>query len=155
MIKENIIKEKYSLVDWSLTLKNISNDLWFKPFREGSWGTADVIAHFISWDKFLIEKRIYFLLREKDFPKTNVTGESINQEASKYARSGISKEDLISEFIYVRKNLVTQLGNVKPEKFDQPCPGKKHITLCEYFVGMIDHDLKHKEQIETHIKKYS
>lgn len=68
MNKGNIIKEKYSLVEGSLTLKNISNDLWFKPFLKGSWGIADVIAHFISWDKFMIENRIYFLLRDKDFP---------------------------------------------------------------------------------------
>lgn len=153
MNKESIMKEKISLIEWSLTLKNISNDLWFKPFREGSWGTADVISHFISWDKFMIENRISFLLRDEGFPKIDINAKLINKEASEYARSGISKVDLISEFIYVRKDLVAQLGKVQPEKFDQPCPGKEHITLSEYFVGMIDHDLKHKEQIETHIKR--
>lgn len=86
MNKESIMKEKISLIEWSLTLKNISNDLWFKPFREGSWGTADVISHFISWDKFMIENRISFLLRDEGFPKIDINAKLINKEASEYAR---------------------------------------------------------------------
>jgi hypothetical protein len=151
MNKESIMKEKMRLVKWSRSLKNISYDLWFQPFHEGAWGIADVIAHFISWDKFMMENRVSYLLRNEDFPKINVDAEAINKEASNYARSGISKEDLIDEFISVREELVAQLEKIQPEKFDQPCPGKEHITLSEYFVGMIDHDLKHKEQIESHV----
>jgi hypothetical protein len=152
MNKERIMNEMKSLVEWSLSLKNISNDLWFKPFREGSWGTADVISHFISWDRFMIENRISFILREESFPKINVNVEASNKEASNYAKSGISKEDLIDEFISVREELVSLIEKIQTEKFDLPFPGNENITLSEYFIGDIDHEFKHKEQIESHIR---
>jgi hypothetical protein len=61
MKKKDIITEKLSLADWAISLKSISDELWFKPFREGSWGIADVLAHFISWDRFIIENRVSYL----------------------------------------------------------------------------------------------
>jgi hypothetical protein len=153
MNKEKIIAEKLSLVDWALSLKTISTEQWLKPFRQGAWGTADVIAHFISWDKFMIENRIAFLLRDEDFPIIKVNVETINKQASDYARSGISKEELIHEFISIREQLISLLGKIPTEKFNQPFPGNGAITLSEYFAGMIDHDSKHKEQIDIHLKQ--
>lgn len=38
MNKEDIINEKLALIDRVHSLKTISDDLWFLPFREGSWG---------------------------------------------------------------------------------------------------------------------
>lgn len=149
--KESIIQEKRNLVDWVLSLKNISNDLWFKPFREGSWGIADVISHFISWDKFIIKNRISYLLRGECSPNIDVDVEFINKEASEYVRSGILKDDLIDEFISVREELVNLIEKIPKEKFYQLLQGKEDTTLSEYFEGMIDHDLKHRQQIDWHI----
>ncbi|EWG12298.1 DinB family protein [Cytobacillus firmus] len=151
MNKENIIKVKKSLIDWSASLKNISTELWFEPFKKGSWGTADVISHFISWDKFMIENRINCLLRKEDFPQITVDAEAINKEASIYARSGISKEDLISEFINIRTELLSLIDKIPDDQFSKPCPGKEHITLGEYFTGMAEHDIKHVDQINKHL----
>lgn len=153
MDKEGIIQEKRNLVHWVLSLKNISNDLWLKPFREGAWGIADVISHFISWDKFIINNRMSYLMRDECFPNFTVDVEFINKEASKYARSGISKDDLINEFISVREELLNLIDIIPEEKFYQPLRGRDNTTLSEYFVGMIDHDLKHREQINSHISK--
>ncbi|MGG1676445.1 DinB family protein [Neobacillus sp. NRS-1170] len=152
MKKEIIIKEKMSLMEWSNTLRNLPEDLWFKPFREGAWGIADVISHFISWDQFVMKNRIVFLLGNEDFPKLTIDADEINKQASNYARSGISQEELINEFIGTRKDLVTLLEKIPTEKFDQKYPGKEDMTLNDYFLGLIDHDLKHKQQIELHIK---
>ncbi|WP_174734310.1 DinB family protein [Mesobacillus harenae] len=152
MKSEEIIAQKMSLIAWAIPLKEIPNDLLFKPFREGSWGTADVISHFISWDDFLIKNRITYLLKGESFPKIDVDPDAINKEASNYARSGISKNDLINEFISTRTELVALLGKIPAEKFNQPCPGMEHITLADYFSGLIEHDTKHKEQIEAHLE---
>ncbi|MEH7332891.1 DinB family protein [Neobacillus drentensis] len=152
MSKEMIIKEKMSLMEWSNTLKNIPESLWFKPFREGAWGTADVISHFIFWDQFVIKNRIHFLLNNEDFPKILIDADEINKQASNYARSGILQEELINEFICTRKELVTLLKKIPSVKFDQKYPRKEDMTLNDYFLGIIEHDLKHKEQIELHIK---
>jgi hypothetical protein len=154
MNKESILKENLSFVEWCSTLKNLSNDIWFKPFKEGSWGTADVISHFISWDKFILENRISYILREERVPKINVDVEAMNKAASNYARSGISKEDLINQFISVRKELVSHIDTIPTEKFNQPIPGIDHITLSDYFAEMINHDLKHKKQIETFLQQF-
>jgi hypothetical protein len=153
MKKEIILQEKMNLIEWSYTLKEITENLWFKSFREGAWGIADVISHFITWDKFLMENRIRYLLLNEDFPKVSINVEEMNKEASIYARSGISKEELINEFVFNRKKLVSLLKNIPIEKFEQKCPGKEHITLYDYFIGLIEHDLKHRKQIELHIKE--
>lgn len=152
--KESIIQEKRNLVHWVLSLKNISNDLWLKPFREGSWGIADVISHFISWDKFIINNRVSYLLRDECFPNITVDVESINKEASKYARLGVLKDDLINEFISVREELLNLIEIIPKEKFCQPFHGRGNTTLSEYFEGLIEHDLKHREQIDLHISNY-
>ncbi|REE67303.1 DinB family protein [Paenibacillus taihuensis] len=152
MNKESIINEKLSLIEWSISLRSISNELWFKSFLAGSWGTADVISHFISWDQFMIKNRIPYILKGKSFPKISVDVESINKGAINYARSGITKEELINKFISVRKELVSFIDAIPAKKFDQPFPGKEPMTLIEYFVRMVHHDLKHKEQILSFLK---
>ncbi|CAH2715314.1 hypothetical protein BACCIP111895_02498 [Neobacillus rhizosphaerae] len=153
MKKEDIIKGKLSLVEWAHSLKAIPDDLWFQPFREGSWGSADVISHFISWDHFMIENRISHLVKNEPFPKMSIDVEEINKAASTYARSGITKVQLINELISIRQRLVSLLGELDSERFDMPLPGKEHITLVEYFVGMIEHDQKHITEINSFISQ--
>lgn len=151
MKKEDIMKEMLRLVEWVQTLKATPDELWFQPFREGSWATADVISHFISWDHFLIESRISYLLKNEPFPNIPVDVEEINKEASIYARSGITKEQLINELISIRHRLVTLLGDLDSERFDIPLSSKAQITLGDYMVEMVEHDQKHIAQIESFI----
>jgi hypothetical protein len=147
--KQTVIHNKKALIEWVSSLKNLSMDQWFKPLREGGWGTADVISHFISWDRFIMNFRLKYLLKEENFPNVKIDVQDMNDNASVYARSGVSKEDLIDTFISVRTELITLLNRIPDEKYDQPCPGKEHITLCDYFMGLVEHDEKHKEQIES------
>ncbi|MFJ7746814.1 DinB family protein [Peribacillus sp. NPDC097295] len=153
MNKKSIIQEKRNLVEWSRSLKDISNELWVKPFYSGSWGTSEVISHLMYWDKFMMENRITYILRNECIPIINIDVEAMNKEAAEYARAGITKEDLLNQFIFVCEELVNLIGKIPEERFFQPLQGKEHITLSEYLVGMIDHDLKHKIQIEIHINK--
>ncbi|MFE8700110.1 DinB family protein [Cytobacillus sp. FJAT-54145] len=154
MNKEKIINEKSKLIDWVHSLEDISDDLWFKPFREGAWGTAEVISHFISWDKFVMENRLNYLLKDEAFPIVSVDINEINLEAAKYARSGISKLELVQEFITIRKELISLLVQLPAARFEQPFPGKESISLSDYFVGLIEHDVKHMEEINAHIRKF-
>lgn len=153
MKKEDIISAKLDLVDWVDSLKTITDELWFQSFREGSWGIADVIAHFISWDRFIIKNRILYLLKNEPFRKMSIDVENINRAASKYARSGILKEQLINEFISTRQHLVSLLAQIDSERFLLPLLGMESTTLEEYLVGMVEHDLKHKAQIIAFINK--
>jgi hypothetical protein len=100
----------------------------------------------------MIENRITYILKDESLPTNTVDVKSINKGAISYARTGISKEELINMFISVRKELVSLIDAIPAEKFNQPFPGKETMTLYEYFVGMINHDLKHKEQIDSFLK---
>ncbi|WP_286230894.1 DinB family protein [Neobacillus mesonae] len=154
MDKSQIIKEKLNLIDWCESLKGLSNDIWFARFKGGSWGIADVISHFISWDRFLLENRIPFIIHSEKFPVIKIDVNAINAEASRYARSGISKADLINDFVLIRKNLVSQTASIPDDRFQEPLNIGSSVTLAGYFSGLIEHDKKHMDQINAFIKSY-
>ncbi|WP_232696654.1 DinB family protein [Brevibacillus daliensis] len=151
MDKEWVVKEKLDVLEWTTSLKQISNELWFTSFREGSWGIADVISHFITWDKFLIDYRITYIIANSKFPEIQLDVQAMNKAASIFARSGISKEELIDLFISTRTELIAQINSIPAEKFNQPYLGNERLALHEYFGGLIEHDLKHKAQIDAFI----
>ncbi|MFS0865029.1 DinB family protein [Fredinandcohnia sp. 179-A 10B2 NHS] len=153
MGKDKVIQAKQELLNWAESLKDVPDDIWFKSFNEGSWGTADVISHFISWDRFVLENRLYPLLKRESFPEVQVDIEEINQKASKYARSGITKEDLLDELISIRQEVIAAISELPETEFHQLLPGKS-ITLLDYFFGLIKHDEHHIQQINTFIQKY-
>ena len=80
MKKENILEEKLNLIEWCQTLKGLSDDMWLRSFKEGSWGIADVISHFIVWDTFLINHRIPYFISEQSVPNVPIDVEEMNKE---------------------------------------------------------------------------
>ena len=93
------------------------DDVWFKPFRKGSWGIADVISHLIVWDEFLMKFRIPYFISGQSVPNVPTGVEEMNKGAIKYARSGISKEELIDQFSFTRKQLVDQIERIPARNF--------------------------------------
>ncbi|OFD58332.1 hypothetical protein BWGOE4_27610 [Bacillus mycoides] len=148
MEKERILEEKLSLIEWCQTLNGISEDIWFQPFKKGSWEIADVISHFIVWDEFLMKYRIPYFISVQSVPNVPTDVEEMNKGAIKYARSGISKEELIDQFSFTRKQLVDQINQISARNFkDDYQFGTKRVRLNDYFSSLIQHDLKHKEEI--------
>lgn len=154
MRKEEIIEEKSSFIDWVNSLAQMDEEIWFLPFREGSWGTADVVSHFITWDRFIISRRMPALLSKEKIPSEKIDADAMNMEAGHYARSGISKKVLISEFAEAREELLSLLEKLEPERFQELYPGRD-ITIGQYFSGLIEHDHKHKKEIENHWERYA
>jgi len=153
MDKQEIMAEKLSLIDWCVSLNGLTHDIWFRPFKVGSWGIADVISHFISWDQFLLDYRLPFIIRSTEFPEVKVDVENINVEASRYARSGINKASLINEFISKREELVSQIELIPAERFhEQIIIGKNSLILSNYFSDLIEHDQTHRNQINAFLK---
>ena len=156
MDKPQIIEEKLSLIAWSESLKGLADDVWFSSFKEGSWGIADVISHFISWDQFLLDYRLPFIIRSEEIPAVKVDVEEINGVASRYARSGITRVSLINDFIATRSEVVSQIENIPAEKFHEPIIiGKSSLILSNYFTDLIEHDRTHRNQINTFLKKHN
>ncbi|WP_242309421.1 DinB family protein [Bacillus cereus group sp. BfR-BA-01331] len=148
MAKECILEEKLSLIEWCQTLNGISEDIWFQPFKKGSWAIADVISHFIVWDEFLMKYRISYFVSGKSVPIVPTDVEEMNKVAIKYARSGISKEELIDQFSFTRKQLVDQIERIPARNFNNDYQfGTKKLRLNNYFSSLIEHDLKHKKEI--------
>ncbi|MCU4988290.1 DinB family protein [Bacillus cereus] len=148
MEKESILEEKLSLIEWCQTFKCVTHDVWFESFRKGSWGIADVISHFIVWDVFLIKHRIPYFISGQSVPNVPIDVEKMNKGAMKYARSGISKEELLDQFSVTRKKLVDQIERIPTQYFDNDYQfGTKKVRLNNYFSSLIQHDLKHKEEI--------
>lgn len=117
------------------------------PLAIGKWATCEIIGHLIFWDQFLIEKRLpsFLLGTEKVVtPKVheaNATAASMSKEKL--------KGEVIHEFIEERQRLLTFINELSHEVFDQTFSiGKSHLTLSDYFDGLMDHDLHHFQQIE-------
>ncbi|HDR7719123.1 DinB family protein [Bacillus albus] len=148
MKKENILEEKLNIIEWCQTLKEVHDDIWFQSFKNGTWGIADVISHFIIWDDFVIKYRIPYFLSAKSIPYIPTDVEEMNKSAIIYARSGISREELINEFSYTRKQLVDEIERIPVYNFNDDFQiGTKKVRLNHYFSSLIQHDLKHKEEI--------
>ncbi|PEF45732.1 hypothetical protein COC98_11705 [Bacillus anthracis] len=148
MKKENILEEKLNLIEWCQTLKGLSDDMWLRSFKEGSWGIADVISHFIVWDTFLINHRIPYFISEQSVPNVPIDVEEMNKGAIKYARSGISKEEILDQFSVTRKKLIDQIERIPVDNFYNDFQiSTKKVRLNHYFSSLIQHDLKHKEEI--------
>lgn len=149
MKKENILEEKLNLIEWCQTLKGLSDDMWLRSFKEGSWGIADVISHFIVWDTFLINHRIPYFISGQPVPNVPIDVEEMNKGAIKYARSGISKEEILDQFSVTRKKLIDQIERIPTQYFYNDYQfGTKKVRLNHYFSSLIQHDLKHKEEIK-------
>ncbi|TCW57936.1 DinB family protein [Bacillus thuringiensis] len=148
MKKENILEEKLNIIEWCQTLEEVPDDIWFQSFKNGSWGIADVISHFIIWDDFVMKYRIPYFLSAQPVPHFPTDVEEMNKGATIYARSGISREELINQFSYTRKQLVDEIERIPAYNFHNDFQiGTKKVRLNHYFSSLIQHDLKHKEEI--------
>lgn len=151
MVKDIIIEHKRKVADWAKPLKQVPDDLWFQPFKEGSWGTAEVISHFIFWDRFVIDNRLKPFLQNEALIVEEVDVQKVNDSAAEYARKG-STSHIIDEFISVREELIGYIGMMSDASFFQKMPGK--TTSWElYFKGLIDHDSRHQSEIDAHLKR--
>ncbi|PFR92865.1 hypothetical protein COK43_06730 [Bacillus cereus] len=148
MKKENILEEKLNLIEWCQILQRVSDDIWFQALRKDSWAIADVISHFIMWDVFLIQDIIPYFISEQSVPNVPIDVEEMNKGAIKYARSGISKEEILDQFSVTRKKLIDQIERIPVDNFYNDFQiSTKKVRLNHYFSSLIQHDLKHKEEI--------
>lgn len=123
-------------------VSNIEASTWWymvSGIKKGSWAIADV---------FLIKDRIPYFISGQSVPNVPIDVEEMNKGAIKYARSGISKEELLNQFSVTRKQLVDEIERIPTKYFYIVYQfGTKKVKLNHYFSSLIQHDLKHKEEI--------
>lgn len=143
------------MIPWVDRLAELEDSIWFKPIAEGKASTAEIISHLMKWDRYLITTAIPAVQSGEGvvFPSFD----PFNSAAYEYAKSGISKNQLLAEFLSTREELCGLLLGVGEEVL------RKHTTangveICPHTgtpysllyitQEFIDHDNHHKNQIE-------
>lgn len=145
--KERILDHYKKSIQFVSKLEGLNDEQWLMPLDIGKWSTCEIIGHLIFWDQFLIEKRLPALLLEKEKVITPKVHE-VNTIAASMSKEKM-KGEVIQEFIEERKRLLTFNDKLSHEVFEQFFSiGKSHLTLSDYFDGLMDHDLHHFQQIK-------
>lgn len=140
-------------IQWTETLRECDDTVWFTPIAEGKATVADIISHLKGWDYYLLHTVIPAIRNGEGMVFPNF--DSFNQKAYEYARSGISKLSLLDEFKQTRITLINTMMN-------EPDVATKNVTangveycphtgtpysLLYIIYEFIEHDLHHKTQI--------
>jgi len=144
----SIIKHYEKSLHEVKALRNLSEEQWRMPIEDGKWSVAEVIGHLTPWDKFVLEHRIPYLFTNTYLPK-GPDIEHMNAMAAKKSREK-HLEETITEFVLVRSQLLQAIQQLTDEQWQQPLNiGQSKLTIADYFVGLIDHDLHHFSQIQN------
>ncbi|TDL80143.1 DinB family protein [Peribacillus frigoritolerans] len=148
------MKNHYSSFDsWILSLKQMRNEEWFQPIQEGKWSAAEIVSHLIAWDRFTLDQRLG-KLKENAVLDPFPDFQSVNDRAAEYAKSGITKDELIAEFMEVRSAAVDGLLKFEGEELQFHFKiGDHPFTIASYMEDFIGHDLHHKAQIDAFLEK--
>ncbi len=144
--KEEILFHFENSIDFVRKLEEIPEENWRTPIAINKWSIAEIIGHLTPWDEFLLNERIPYLFNNTPMPKgPNV--EELNHESAEVSRER-SKEETISIFINIRRNLIITLNNIDDEMWKKELNiEERALTLYDYLKAFIEHDLHHFEQI--------
>lgn len=159
---QSIIDSFESIIKWVAALEDMDEAEWFKPIAEGKASTAEIMSHLLQWDQYLIANAVPDSLQGQGvvFPDFD----PFNAEAYAYARSGVTKGQLIEQFRSTRTELCRLLESVGDEALERAitangaalCPhtGTPYslIYITEEFIAHDDH---HKKQIDDVVGQHS
>jgi hypothetical protein len=156
MYKKELLNGKREILNWVERLDHVDEKIWFHPISEGKWAIADVISHFISWDRFCMDYRMPYMEKPLPFPKLDVNEDHINKTASVYARSGVTKNQLVEEYRQTRGFLLSIIEEWPEELFNRKIKlGLIEMKVADYFLSRIEHDRQQIKKINNFIKKTS
>jgi len=150
MTKQELLIHHTNVMNFVMSLNQLTNDEWQSPIEEGKWSIAEIVYHFIPWDEFIIESRLpFFRLNQSLPPAPNV--EVLNKTSSEKAKN-ISKEDTIKYFIETRTLLKNQIESLTENECGiEIIMSTKKLTIIDYLSGMVEHDQHHINQIKNHM----
>jgi hypothetical protein len=153
-LKKDDIREHYvNFQEWLLSLNELDDKVWFAPIAKGKWSTAAIISHLLSWDRYSFTERFPVFQQDAQlerFPNF----QEVNNAAKEYAHSGISKKQLIDEILKEREHYFQLIEKLGDNRLDISFSiGDHRLTVGEYFIDFIGHDLHHQKQIMEVIKK--
>lgn len=145
--KESIIDHYEHSIEWVQSLTKVTEEEWRSAIAEGKWSIAEIIAHFVPLDEFILHDRLKEFWNEQALPQAPDAHE-MNQQSAERARKE-ERSETIGRFIAVRTELLQEMKKIEPSRWNASfLIGQTELTLSSYFEGLIKHDLHHMEQIK-------
>ncbi|WLD94253.1 DinB family protein [Alkalihalobacillus sp. AL-G] len=153
MTKTEIIRNYIRFNQWVQSLESISKKEWFQPMQPGKWSIAEVIVHLTYWDRYFLKERFPFMKQGASLPRP-IDVDVMNQRASLYAKSGVTEESIVNEFMETRDLLINAVNARAEEDMDDPFKIRGHdATLRKYLISLCEHDRHHKLQVEDFLNE--
>lgn len=141
--KESIIDHYEHSIEW---VRSLTDDEWRSAIVDGKWSIAEIIAHFVPWDEFILHDRLKEFWNDRPLPQAPDAHE-MNQQSAERARQE-ERSETIGRFIAVRTELLQEMKKIEPSRWNKPFfIGQTKLTLLSYFQGLIEHDIHHMKQI--------
>jgi len=135
-------------IDYLNSMEGKEDDSFFKPYKEGKWSKAAIIAHMMFWDRFFYEERLPHMLKGEDL--VGITERQVgemNKKAEEYAHSGVSRQQIIAGALKYRQMIINVLqGKDLTKTFTIK---ERKISLQEYVEGEVEHDQHHLKQLKA------
>ncbi|WP_171051854.1 DinB family protein [Alteribacter natronophilus] len=149
--KQEILVHYEQSIEFADSLRSLSEDEWRTPIAKGKWTVAEVVGHFIPWDRFVLHQRLPYFFSTDQLPK-GPDAEETNHRAAAKAREE-SRQSTIDTFVSVRTALCEAIEEIPEEKWERNFTiGKTTLSLSEYFKGLKEHDEHHFAQIDIALK---
>lgn len=147
MDKDTVIKHYEHTLEWVQSLTEVTEEEWRSAIADGKWSIAEIIAHFVPWDEFILHDRLKQFWNDRALCKAPDVHE-MNRQSAKRARHEARRET-IGRFIAVRTELLQEMNKIEASRWTTPfLIGQTELTLSSYFKGLIKHDLHHMEQVK-------
>lgn len=147
MNKDTVIKHYEHTLEWVQSLTEVTEEEWRSSIADGKWSIAEIIAHFVPWDEFMLHDRLKEFWNDRSLPQAPDV-HKMNQQSAERARHE-ERSETIGRFIAVRTKLLQEMKKIEASRWTTPfLIGQTELTLSSYFQGLIKHDLHHMEQIK-------
>lgn len=142
---KTIIQYQHAMVEWGASLMEIDNTLWQTPLKPGKWNTGEILAHLIAWDEFLLDHRLQAIGSGESMSPAPEMDEFNHEAVTRMEKA--SKAELIRQFTETKMRIIEEIKELNADY--TMTIGEKDITIGRYFLGLMEHDLHHKAQIDA------
>ncbi|KEP25806.1 DinB family protein [Bacillus zhangzhouensis] len=147
MSKDTVIKHYEHTLEWVQSLTELTDKEWRHAIADGKWSIAEIIAHFVPWDEFILHDRLKEFWNDRALCKAPDVHE-MNRQSAERARHE-ERSETIGRFIAVRTELLQEMKKIEASRWNTSfLIGQTELTLSSYFQGLIKHDLHHMEQVK-------
>ncbi|MCM3150033.1 DinB family protein [Bacillus pumilus] len=147
MNKDTVIKHYEHTLEWVQSLTELTDKEWRRAIADGKWSIAEIIAHFVPWDEFILHDRLKEFWNDRALCKAPDVHE-MNRKSAERARHE-KRSETIGRFFAIRTELLQEMKKIEASRWNTSfLIGQTELTLSSYFQGLIKHDLHHMEQVK-------